>query len=112
VIRRREGSYTVDLVLPITGANMATAIVLVKAERGTVNQVAQALVEVEGVTEVYSVGGRWDLVAVLRCKTHEALAQLVTERMQGVSGICDTETMIAFRTLSHHDLESMFSIGM
>ncbi len=91
---------------------MVTAIVLVCAERGQVNDVAQALLEVEGVSEVYSVGGRYDLVAMLRVASNEALADAVTEHLQKIAGIRETETLIAFKTQSRHDLESMFSIGM
>jgi len=91
---------------------MVTAIVLVCAERGQVNDVAQALLEVEGVSEVYSVGGRYDLVAMLRVASNEALADAVTEHLQEIAGIRETETLIAFKTQSRHDLESMFSIGM
>jgi len=91
---------------------MVTAIVLICAERGQVNQVAQALLEIEGVSEVYSVGGRYDLVAMLRVRDNEALAEAVTEHLQKVAGIRETETLIAFRTQSRHDLERMFSIGL
>jgi len=91
---------------------MVTAMVLICAERGRVNEVAQALLEIKGVSEVYSVGGRYDLVAMLRVRDNEALAEAVTEHLQKVDGIRDTETLIAFRTQSRHDLEAMFSIGM
>jgi DNA-binding Lrp family transcriptional regulator len=91
---------------------MVTAIVLVCAERGQVNQVAQDLLEVSGVSEVYSVGGRFDLVAILRVESNDALADAVTEHLQKVSGIRETETLIAYKAQSRHDLESMFSIGL
>ncbi len=91
---------------------MVTAIVLLRAERGKVNEVAETLVEIDGVSEVYSVGGRFDLVVILRVASNEALATLVTEKLQTLAGICETETLIAFRAQSKHDLESMFSIGM
>lgn len=91
---------------------MVTAIVLVCAERGCVNDVAQALVDMRGVAEVYSVGGRFDLVAILRVASNEALAEAVTEHLQKVPGIRETETLIAFKAMSRHDLESMFSIGL
>ncbi len=91
---------------------MINAIVLIKAERTRVNDVAAQLAEMEGVGEVYSVGGRYDLVAILRCHSNEQMADLVTNHMLKVDGIVDTETMPAFRTTSKHDLETMFSIGM
>ena len=65
----------------------------------------------EGVSEVYSVGGRYDLVAIIRVKDNETLAELVTNRMLLVEGITNSETLIAFRVFSRHDLERMFSIG-
>jgi DNA-binding Lrp family transcriptional regulator len=61
---------------------------------------------------VYSVGGRYDLVAVIRVKENDDLAELVTNHMLKVEGIADSETLIAFRVFSRHDLESMFSVGM
>jgi DNA-binding Lrp family transcriptional regulator len=91
---------------------MVNAIVLLKIKRAKINLVAQQLAELEGISEVYSVGGRYDLVAILRVKNNDELAQLVTEQMHQVKGIADTETLIAFRAYSQHDLASMFSIGL
>jgi DNA-binding Lrp family transcriptional regulator len=91
---------------------MVNAIVLLRVERGRINQVAQALVDMDGVSEVYSVAGQWDLVVILRARAEEALASLVTEQMLLVDGITSSETLIAFRTYSRHDLERMFSVGM
>jgi DNA-binding Lrp family transcriptional regulator len=91
---------------------MVSAVVLLKVGRGKINEVAEILAEMEGVSEVYSVGGRYDLVAIIRVPNNEALAELVTNQMLLVEGIVDSETLIAFRVFSRHDLESMFSIGM
>lgn len=91
---------------------MVTAIVLIKAERTRVNDAAAALAEIPGISEVYSVGGRHDLVALIRVRNNEEMADVVTNRMLKVDGIVETETMPAFRTHSRHDLETMFSIGM
>jgi DNA-binding Lrp family transcriptional regulator len=87
---------------------MVTAIVLLNVERGRINDVAEALAAVPGIAEVYSVAGRYDLVAVLRVKTNEALADLVTTSIRGVPGITHTETLIAFRAYSRHDLDAIF----
>jgi DNA-binding Lrp family transcriptional regulator len=65
-----------------------------------------------GISEVFSVAGRYDLVAILRVKNNDKLAELVTEQMLKVTGILDSETLIAFRVYSEHDLASMFSIGL
>jgi DNA-binding Lrp family transcriptional regulator len=91
---------------------MVTAFVLLTIERGRVNEVAQKLVELTGISEVHSVAGRYDLVAILRVRDNEALADLVTNQMLLVDGIVSSETLIAFRAYSRHDLESIFSIGL
>ncbi len=91
---------------------MVNSIVLLRVGRGLINQVAEELAGLNGVAEVYSVGGQYDLVAILRVADNEALAGLVTEHMLKVEGITYSETLIAFRAFSRHDLESMFSIGM
>ncbi|MCE7989202.1 MAG: Lrp/AsnC family transcriptional regulator [Caldilinea sp. CFX5] len=91
---------------------MVTAVVLIKVARQQINDVAQKLVEMKGVAEVYSVGGRYDLVAIIRVNSNEKMADLITNQMLSLAGIENTETLIAFRAFSKHDLESMFSIGM
>jgi DNA-binding Lrp family transcriptional regulator len=91
---------------------MVNGIVLLKVERGAINEVAQQLAELEGISEVYSVGGRYDLVAILRVADNDGLARLVTEQMLQIPGISDSETLIAFRAFSRHDLESMFAVGL
>lgn len=91
---------------------MVTAVVLIKVARQQINDVAQKLVEMKGVAEVYSVGGRYDLVAIIRVNNNEKMADLITNQMLGLAGIENTETLIAFRAFSKHDLESMFSIGL
>ncbi len=91
---------------------MVNAVVMLNVKRDLINQVAQNLVGIEGVTEVYSVAGRYDLVAVLRAKDDEQLAAIVTEGMLQIEGILDSETLIAFRVFSKYDLDRMFSVGM
>jgi DNA-binding Lrp family transcriptional regulator len=90
---------------------MVTAIVLLHVERDQINPVAERLADVPGVTEVYSVAGRYDLAAVIRTKTNDQLAEVITQHIRQVGGILDTETLIAFRTYSRHDLEAAFSLG-
>ena len=91
---------------------MVTAIILINADRLAINRVAEQLAESDGVSEVYSVGGRYDLIVVVRVRTNDELADLVTNRMRNVDGITATETMLAFRAHSRHDLETMFSVGL
>lgn len=90
---------------------MVTAIVVLKVDRKRVNEIAAQLSEMAGVSEVYSVSGRYDLVALVRTKDNDALAGIVTGAMLKVDGILESETMLAFRTHTKHDLEAMFAIG-
>jgi DNA-binding Lrp family transcriptional regulator len=90
---------------------MVTAVILLKVARERINEIAEALADMRGISEVFSVSGRYDLVAVARVDRNEDLAELVTGRMLQVGGILDSETMLAFRAYSRHDLEGMFAIG-
>ena len=91
---------------------MVTAIVLMSVERGQVSATAESLADLKQISEVYSVGGRYDLVAVIRVRTNEELAETVTKHLAGLKAIRNTETLIAFRSYSRHDLEAMFSLGL
>lgn len=91
---------------------MVTAIILIDTERDATAAVGEALADVAGVSEVYSVAGRHDLVALVRVARNEDLADLVTRAMRGIAGIRGTETLIAFRAYSRHDLDSLFSVGL
>ncbi|HVP39700.1 MAG TPA: Lrp/AsnC ligand binding domain-containing protein [Candidatus Saccharimonadales bacterium] len=90
---------------------MVTAILLMNVERGQVNEVAEKLADIPGITEVYSVAGRFDLVGMIRVRETEEMAELVTRQLAQVEGILATETLTAFRTYSRHDLEAAFSLG-
>lgn len=91
---------------------MVSAIVLLTVARDRINPVAEKLADLPGVSEVHSVAGRYDLVVVIRVKTNDQLAALVTDQIRKVEGIEKSETLIAFRVYSKHDLERIFSIGM
>lgn len=91
---------------------MITAIVLVKTAVDRVDEVAEAIAELPAVTEVYSVTGEFDLVALVRVRRHDELAQAIPGRLNKVDGVVATETHIAFRTYSRHDLEAAFAIGL
>jgi DNA-binding Lrp family transcriptional regulator len=90
---------------------MVSAIVLMTTDRARINEVADELGAIKGITEVFSVAGEWDLVAMVRVPDNEALADVVTKHMLKVKGITKTTTLIAFKAYSKHDLERMFSIG-
>ncbi len=91
---------------------MISALVLVNADRRSIPETAQALLAIDGVAEVFSVTGAYDLVAILRLRDYEQLAEAVTERMAGIDAITHTETMLAFRCYSRADMEQAFNIGV
>ena len=88
---------------------MVTAVVLMNVNADSTSRIASDLSGMSGVSEVYSVAGNYDLVAVLRAKDNETLADLVSDTIRKVPGVVRTETLIAFRTYSKHDLETLFS---
>lgn len=94
------------------GQIMITAIVFVKADVARIPEVAEAIAALEGVSEVYSVTGQIDLIAMIRVSKHEDIAAVVADALNKVEGVTSTETHIAFRTFSRHDLESAFSLGL
>jgi DNA-binding Lrp family transcriptional regulator len=79
-------------------------------ERTRINEVAELLAAMDEISEVYSVSGNYDLVAIVRVSTNDDLANLVTTRLVGIKRILSTQTMLAFRAYSRHDLESMFFV--
>ena len=91
---------------------MVTAVLLMKVDRGRVVEVAESLAGIQGVSEVYSVAGRFDLVAILRVRQTEDMANLVTREIIKVSGIRETETLTAFQAYSRHDLDAAFALGL
>lgn len=91
---------------------MITAIVFVKADVARIPEVGQQIAELDGVSEVYSVTGQIDLIALVRVRDHDQVAAAVADRLNKVPGVQETETHIAFRTYSQHDLESAFSLGL
>ncbi|GAA3802033.1 Lrp/AsnC ligand binding domain-containing protein [Sphaerisporangium flaviroseum] len=90
---------------------MITAIVHIKAEVDRIPEVAQTLAELDGVSEVYSITGDYDLVAMVRVDAYDEVAEVIPGRINKVAGVLATETHLAFRTYSKHDLEAAFSIG-
>jgi DNA-binding Lrp family transcriptional regulator len=89
-----------------------TAIVLVNAEVDRIPEVATAIAEIAGVSEVYSVTGDVDLIAMVRVRRHEEFADVIADQLNKVGGVLGTQTHIAFRTYSTHDLEAAFSLGL
>ena len=91
---------------------MITAIVLIDCATDSIPEVAEALADLPGVSEVYSVAGGVDLIAVVRVREFDQVAEVIAGRINKVPGVIDTDTHIAFRAYSRHDLEAAFSIGL
>ncbi|RCV54143.1 Lrp/AsnC family transcriptional regulator [Marinitenerispora sediminis] len=91
---------------------MITAIVLIKTDVNRIPEVAEAIAETDGVSEVYSVTGGVDLIAIVRVREHEELAEVIPNRVNQVPGVLSSDTHIAFHTYSRHDLEAAFSLGL
>lgn len=91
---------------------MITAISFVKADVARIPEVAEAIAALDGVSEVYSVTGEIDLIVLVRVKAHEDVADVIAHRLNKVPGVVSTETHIAFRAYSKHDLEAAFSLGL
>lgn len=91
---------------------MVTAFILMNVERPRLKSIADDLLAIDGIAEVYSVAGPFDIVAIARVKEHEALNDLVTERIAELDGIESTETLIAFKTFSKKDLGMLWDIGV
>jgi DNA-binding Lrp family transcriptional regulator len=90
---------------------MVTAIVFVKAEVARISEVAESIAALTGVSEVYSVTGAIDLIALIRVRSHDEIAEVVADHPNKVPGVLSTETHMAFRAYSRHDLEAAFSLG-
>ena len=90
---------------------MVNAVVLIQCEIDSIPEAAQAIADIDGISEVYSVAGEWDLVAIVRVPDHEDLAKVIPGGVAKVDGVERTETLIAFQVYSKHDLDRLFSIG-
>lgn len=91
---------------------MITAIVFINADVAKIPEVAEAIAGIDGVSEVYSVTGEIDLIAMVRVREHDQIASVVADRLNKVPGVRSTQTHIAFRAYSRHDLEATFSLGL
>ncbi|MGN8245357.1 Lrp/AsnC family transcriptional regulator [Cellulomonas soli] len=91
---------------------MLTAIVHIDTDADRIPEVAAAIAEIPGVSEVYSVTGEVDLIAMVRVREHEELADIIADRVSKVEGVLRTQTYIAFRAYSQHDLAQAFALGL
>ena len=90
---------------------MVTAIVFIEADVARIPEIANEIAALAGVSEVYSVTGTIDLIAMVRVSSHDQIAEVVADQLNKVPGVLGTETHIAFRAYSSHDLEAAFSLG-
>ncbi len=90
---------------------MITAIVLINCATDSIPEVAERLANVPAVSEVYSVAGNVDLIAIVRVRQFDEIAEVIAGDIDKTPGVIETETHIAFRAYSRHDLESAFAIG-
>jgi DNA-binding Lrp family transcriptional regulator len=88
-----------------------TAIVQVRCSRDLIPQTAEAIAGIQGIAEVYSVSGDYDLMAILKVKNYDDIAAVVTEQMVKIPGIVRTNTISAFRVYSRNDREAGFTLG-
>ena len=90
---------------------MITTVVLATCDIHEIPETAQAIADIDEVSEVYSVAGDFDLVIMVRVRHHDDLARVVSEQIARIPGIKRTQTLVAFKVFSRHDVESMFSLG-
>lgn len=91
---------------------MITAIVFIQADVSNLSEIAGQIAAIPGVSEVYSVTGELDLLAMVRVREHDDIAHVIADQLNKVEGVLSTQTQIAFQTFSQHDLEDAFSIGL
>lgn len=89
---------------------MIHAIVFVTADVSSIPELAENIAAIPGVSEVYSVTGAIDLIAMIRVQEIDQVAEVVADKLNKVPGVRETETHIAFRTFSRHDLDAAFSL--
>ena len=91
---------------------MITTIVMVSVESNRIPEVAQEIADLDGVSEVYSVAGDVDLIAIVRVREFDRIAEIIAGRLSKIEGVLHTDTHVAFRAYSRHDLDSAFAIGL
>ena len=94
------------------GSHVVTAFVLIKTDASRIPETAEEISAIPGISEVYSVTGEWDLIAIARVAKHDDLADVIADKVSKIEGVIRTQTYIAFRTYSQHDLEQAFALGL
>ncbi len=90
---------------------MITSIVMVSCDTARIPEVAETIADLPAVSEVYSTTGAVDLIAIVRVREFDEVAEAIAGQIAKVPGVEHTETHIAFRAYSRHDLEQAFAIG-
>ncbi|MFN2490974.1 MAG: Lrp/AsnC family transcriptional regulator [Actinomycetota bacterium] len=90
---------------------MVNTVVLAVCNIHRIPETAQAVADIPEVSEVYSVAGDHDLVIMVRVRNHDDLARVVSEGIAKIPGIERTQTLVAFKVYSRHDVEALFSVG-
>ncbi len=68
---------------------MKAAFVMVKCDPGKLEDVANAIMELEGVSEVHSITGDHDLLVKLYAPTYDDFGDVIPDRLQKIPGIRD-----------------------
>ncbi len=100
------------VIVRARGCSVVTAIILIEAEVGSIPSLATQLVEMDGVSEVFSVAGRYDLIVIVKVSRNDELANVISDKMRRLEGIVKTETLIAFRAYSNQELEIGMDFGL
>lgn len=80
---------------------MQTIFVMVKCDLGKAYEVAdQAVQDVEQVSEVHSISGQYDLLMKCYLAENTDIGRFVTEKLQTLSGVRDTFTLITFKAFA------------
>lgn len=91
---------------------MITAIVMIDAASERIPETAQIIADIEGVSEVYSVAGACDLIAMVRVREFDDIAKVISNRINKAAGVLKTDSYIAFRSFAKDESEATFSIGL
>jgi DNA-binding Lrp family transcriptional regulator len=111
-VERQDNSNAdaIDKSTTLEKQTMVTFIILLNVKSDRINEIAEQLADMSTISEVYSVTGNYDLVVIVRSRSNDDVADLVANHIGKIDGIEQTDTMLAFKAFSRHDLESMFSI--
>lgn len=91
---------------------MLTAFTMIQARPDAIKRVAQTIAAMPHVSEVYSVTGEWDIIAIVRLQDYEKLAEVIPDEISRIDGITRTSTILAFRRFSPDDLEAAWTVGI